>query len=142
MLKDADFLQSISDVVVNDINVSGKITVEGKINSIDYNIACDLLSPNASPYGLILQRNAIIFFVYNKFTVSNFTGDANFDHVPQIENLNGQNVNQLYNEAWLSNKNGELTGMPRFSHVEFSKPIEIKVSRSLLLIVMFVKHIL
>lgn len=47
--------------------------------------------------------------------------------MPRIENLNGQNVNQMYNEAWLSNRNAELTGMPRFSHVEFTKPIEIKV---------------
>lgn len=56
VLKDADFPQSIPGVVVNDINILGKITVEGTINNIDYNIACDLLSPNASPYGLILER--------------------------------------------------------------------------------------
>lgn len=54
-------------------------------------------------------------------------GDANFAHVPQIEILNGQNVNQLYNEAWLSNTNAEVTGIPTFSQVEFTKPIEIKV---------------
>lgn len=56
VLKDADFVQSVSGVVVDYINVSGKITVEGKINDIDYNIACDLTSPNAGGYGLILER--------------------------------------------------------------------------------------
>lgn len=56
VLKEADFMQSISSVLVNDINISGNITVEGNVNNINYNIACDLLSPNASPYGLILER--------------------------------------------------------------------------------------
>lgn len=132
VLKDADFMQSISGIAVNDINVSGKITVEGKINSIDYNIACDLIAgPNPGPYGLILERMCDANIYNNKkhffFLKANFPGDANFDHAPQIENLNGQNVNQLYNEAWLLNQNAELTGSLRFLDVEFSKPIEVKV---------------
>lgn len=55
------------------------------------------------------------------------TDDANFAHAPQIEILNGQNVNQLYNEVWLTNTNAEVTGILTFSQVEFIKPIEIKV---------------
>lgn len=57
VLKDAEFLQTLlNNVAVNDINVSGGITMEGKVNNIDYNVACDLLSSDSSPYGLILER--------------------------------------------------------------------------------------
>lgn len=56
VLKDSESLQSVAGAVVNDINVSGKITVDGTINDINYNIACDLLSPDPSPYTLVLER--------------------------------------------------------------------------------------
>lgn len=63
VLKDADFLQTVSSfVTVNDINITGSITVEGKVNNINYNIACDLLSPDASSYGLILERKSRTIF--------------------------------------------------------------------------------
>lgn len=56
VLKDADFLQSIATVTADDVNVLGKIAVEGKMNGVDYNIACDLLSPDAGQYSLIIER--------------------------------------------------------------------------------------
>ncbi|KAJ6641224.1 hypothetical protein Bhyg_06159, partial [Pseudolycoriella hygida] len=55
VLKEADFVQSIPSATVDDISISGKITVEGNINNINYNIACDLLSPDSSAFGLILE---------------------------------------------------------------------------------------
>lgn len=79
VLKDADFLQAVSGIVVDDINVSGKITVEGTVNNIDYNIACDLTSPNASGYGLILERT------YNqKFSVNKKIEKKNPSNFPQV----------------------------------------------------------
>lgn len=70
-----------------------------------------------------------IFRFREKYFSLNFrTGDANFAHVPQVGNLNEFAVNQLYNEVWLSNRNSELTGVPRFLNVEFTKPIELQVN--------------
>lgn len=56
VVKASDFLQTLVSLTVNDINVSGKIVVEKMINTVDYNSACDLISPDASPYTLILER--------------------------------------------------------------------------------------
>lgn len=57
LLQDADFPQSLSDhIILNDVNISGSVSISGKLNNIDYNMACDLASPNRSPYGLILAR--------------------------------------------------------------------------------------
>lgn len=89
----------------------GRLNVSRSVNGINLNRLRDFANPEASPFALYIL------------------GNAQFETEPRVALLNGVNVEELLQNAWLADENVQLTGSGGYvDQVQMDNAITLGVS--------------
>lgn len=113
LLSNGTDIQNIENLIVNELIVQDTLNIKSTLNDVDYKRLSEFANPMSTE-----PKNLRIASM------------ANFIVQPVFDNINGINVDELYDNSWIADRSTTLKGNYHFGYAEFTNGIVSTVSRS------------